>query len=56
MKVKPTIYSRKEQLDAILAHVGHPINAVTYNDDKGVVNAAIECEECGAVIIDVEVE
>lgn len=34
-------------------HVGHHIVCVEYgNDDAGVVNVALECEDCGEVLLD----
>lgn len=42
--------------DKIKRHVGHNVVAITYGDDIGDVNAAIECEDCGEVIIDADNE
>lgn len=35
----------------IMSHVGHDIEVVSYADGE---NAAIECVECGAVLIDAD--
>jgi hypothetical protein len=36
-------------------HVGHNLECVTYGSDK-VVNVAIECMDCGCVIVDYDKE
>jgi len=36
----------------ILEHRGHILDAVSYNDAEGEVNAAIECRTCEEVIVD----
>jgi len=41
---------------AIQAHLGHHIVAASYGGDYAPDNVAIECEDCGEVIIDVDGE
>lgn len=39
----------------VLDHVGHKIKCVYYGESKkGAYNAAIECETCGCVILDID--
>jgi hypothetical protein len=41
----------------VLEHVGHHVVCVYYGPDKDhAVNAAVECEDCGVVIVDFERE
>ena len=38
--------------DEIREHVGHKIECVTYGDKTTPANAALECVDCGIVLID----
>lgn len=39
--------------DKIASHEGHKVEVALYGDDRvGTVNAAVECLDCGAVIVD----
>lgn len=46
-----TPHTPPDLFDRIARHVGHDVVAVTYGDQ---VNASIECETCGEVIIDAD--
>ena len=34
------------------SHVGHPVHCVCYGDEDNPANVAIECIECGCVLVD----
>ena len=38
--------------EKIIQHVGHNLEAVTYGNSDLVMNAAIECLDCGEVVVD----
>jgi hypothetical protein len=39
--------------EELVYHVGHEVEVVGYgNDEVGTVNAAIQCEECGTILLD----
>lgn len=38
--------------DELKAHVGHHIVCVTYGSRRKIVNVALECEDCGVVLLD----
>lgn len=54
MPVTPPITRDDPPLfDKIASHEGHQIEVALYGDDRvGTVNAAVECLDCGSVIVD----
>ena len=48
--------SKRVMWERMLEHVGHRIECVTYGDGEDVWNAALECETCKCVIVDVDNE
>jgi hypothetical protein len=42
------------KFDELLAHAGHNVECVRYGTEFQVVNAAIECVDCGVVLVDLD--
>jgi len=49
----PKKYSDDEMAKRLMEHLGHPIEIVKYGDPA--MNVAIECVQCGAVLMDFDV-
>ena len=51
MYLEPNEYNFR----SLLSHLGHHIVCVPYgNEETGIVNISVECEECGEVICDMD--
>ena len=49
-------YSDKDLSERILEHRGHVLNSVIYGTETRIRNVAIECETCGCVVIDYDLD
>lgn len=44
------------RFEKLKAHIGYNVSVVAYGDFKNPANTAVECEDCGCVLVDADAE